>query len=283
MYEFEYHEPQSLAEATSLLAAYAETARVLAGGTDLIVQMRKGLLRPQHLINIKTIPGLDQITLNEDTIEIGAAVTLNAAEKFLAAYPEYDVLGQAIHSVASVQIRHRATLAGNICNASPAADTAPALVVLGADVKLHGTHGERLVPVEKFFAGPRKTVLLNGEVVSAIVLPKISPTAKGVYLRKARRPSVDLATVNVAVFSDESGYRIALGAVAPTVLRVRAAEQLLQDGGLSPAAAATAAGLCRQNAKPITDIRGSAAYRLELVEVLTQRALLALGATEGIK
>jgi carbon-monoxide dehydrogenase medium subunit len=283
MYEFEYHEPQSLAEATSLLVAYAENARVLAGGTDLIVQMRKGLLRPHHLIDIKKIPGLDQLTLNEDTIEIGAAVTLSAAERFLAAFAEYGVLSQAIHSVASVQIRHRATLAGNICNASPAADTAPALVVLGAKVKLHGTHGERLVAVEKFFAGPRKTVLLNGEVVSAIVLPRLDSRARGVFLRKARRPSVDLATVNVAIFSDGTSFRIALGAVAPTVIRVRAAEQLVKESGLSPATIAQAAELACQTAKPIGDVRGSAAYRLELVAALTKRALSMLAATEERK
>ncbi len=280
MYGYEYHEPQSLAEATSLLAAYGENARVLAGGTDLIVQMRKGVLLPQHLINIKKIPGLDRITVNEDTIDIGAAVTLNEAEKFLAAYPEYAVLGQAMHSVASVQIRHRATLAGNLCNASPAADTAPALVVLGAKVKLHGTHGDRLVAVEKFFAGPRKTVLLNGEVVSAVVLPRLSPQAKSVFLRKARRPSVDLATVNVAAFSDQTSFRLALGAVAPTVIRVRTAEELIKHEGLSPATIDKAAELARQAAKPISDIRGSAAYRLELVATLTERALSALAATE---
>lgn len=277
---FEYHEPQSLAEVTSLLAAYGEAARVLAGGTDLLVQMRKGRQQPRHLLNIKTVAGLNQITVTEDSIEIGATVTLTEGEKFLAGYPGYGVLRQAMHSVASVQIRHRATLAGNVCNASPAADTVPALVVLGAKIKLHGTHGDRLVPVDRFITGPGRTVLLTGEVVSAIVLPRLNGDGRGVFLRKARRPSLDLATANVAAFVAGGNYRIALGAVAPTVIRARDAERLLNARGLSAATAAEAAKLARAAAKPITDVRGSAEYRLELVEAITEQALLALSGKE---
>ncbi len=273
---FEYHEPQSLAEVTSLLAAYGEAARVLAGGTDLLVQMRKGRHQPRHLLNIKTVPGLDQISVAEDCAEIGAAVTLHDAEKFLSAYPEYDVLCQAMHSVASCQIRNRATLTGNVCNASPAADTVPALVVLSANVKIHGTHGDRLVPVERFLTGPGRTVLLTGEVVSAIVLPRINGGARGVFLRKARRPSLDLATANIAVYAAGGSYRIALGAVGPTVIRVREAERLLARQGLTASSAAEAARFARLAARPITDVRGSDEYRLELVAALTEQALLTL-------
>lgn len=274
---FEYHEPQSLAEVTALLAAHGENARVLAGGTDLLVQMRKGRQQPSHLLNIKTVDGLNQITVAEDCIEIGAAVTLTEAGKFLAAYPGYGVLGQAMHSVASVQIRHRATLAGNVCNASPAADTVPALAVLGARVKLHGTQGDRLVPVDRFLTGPGRTVLLTGEFVSAIVLPRVNGDGRGVFLRKARRPSLDLATVNVAAFTAAGVYRIALGAVGPTVIRVRDAERLLAAKGITAATAAEAAALARAAARPITDVRGSDEYRLELVAALSEQALLTLG------
>jgi len=277
---FEYHEPQTLAEVTALLAAHGETARVLAGGTDLLVQMRKGRQQPRHLLNIKTVAGLNQITVAEDNIEIGATVTLAEAEKHLAGYPCYGVHRQAMHSVASVQIRHRATLAGNVCNASPAADTVPALVVLGAKVKIHGTHGDRLVPIDRFVTGPGRTVLLTGEVVSAIVLPRLDGNSRGVFLRKARRPSLDLATVNVAVFTAGGAYRIALGAVAPTVLRSRDAERLLNTRGLSAATVAEAANLARAAARPITDVRGSAEYRLQLVKALTGQALLNLGGEE---
>ncbi len=274
---FAYHEPQSLAEVTSLLTAYGESARILAGGTDLLVQMRKGRQQPHHLLNIKTVSGLEQIAATEDSVEIGAAVTLGEGERFLAAYPEYGVLRQAMHSVASVQIRHRATLAGNLCNASPAADTVPALVVLGAKIKIHGARGDRLVPVERFITGPGRTVLLTGEVVSAVVLPRPESGSRGVYLRKARRPSLDLATASAAVFAAGGAWRIALGAVAPTVVRVREAERLLAREGLSAATAAEAARLARAEAKPITDVRGTAEYRRELVAALVEQALLALG------
>ncbi|MDT8900510.1 FAD binding domain-containing protein [Anaeroselena agilis] len=273
---FEYHEPQSLAEVTSFLAAHGEAARVLAGGTDLLVQMRKGRHQPRHLLNIKTVPGLDQIVVTEHCVEIGAAVTLHDGEKFLSSHPEYGVLCQAMHSVASCQIRNRATLAGNVCNASPAADTVPALAVLGASVKVHGSRGDRLVPVERFFTGPGRTVLLTGEVVSAIVLPRINGGGRGVFLRKARRPSLDLATANVAVHGAGANYRIALGAVGPTVIRVREAERLLARQGLTAPSAAEAARIARQAARPITDVRGSEEYRLELVAALTERALLTL-------
>jgi CO/xanthine dehydrogenase FAD-binding subunit len=273
---FEYHEPQSLAEVTSLLAAHGETARVLAGGTDLLVQMRKGRQQPHHLLNIKTVPGLDQIIVAEDCVEIGAAVTLYDAEKQLSAYQEYGVLCQAMHSVASCQIRNRATLAGNICNASPAADTVPALVVLGANVKIHGTKGDRLVPMERFITGPGRTVLLIGEVVSAIVLPRLNGGSRGVYLRKARRPSLDLATASVAAFAAGGSYRIALGAVGPTVIRVREAERLLAAKGLTAASAAEAARIAGLAARPISDVRSSEEYRRDLVAALAERALLAL-------
>jgi carbon-monoxide dehydrogenase medium subunit len=278
---FEYHEPQSLAEVTSLLTAYGESARVLAGGTDLLVQMRKGRQEPHHLLNIKTVPGLEQITVAEDSVEVGAAVTLHEGERFLAGYPEYGVLRQAMHSVASVQIRHRATLAGNICNASPAADTVPALVVLGAKIKIHGSHGDRLVPVERFITGPGRTVLLTGEVVSAVVLPRPGNGGRGVYLRKARRPSLDLATASAAVFAAAGSCRIALGAVAPTVIRVREAERLLAREGISAATAAEAARLARAEARPISDVRGEAEYRRELVAVLMEQAVLMLA--EGVR
>jgi carbon-monoxide dehydrogenase medium subunit len=152
--------------------------------------------------------------------------------------------------------------------------------VLDAKVKIHGTHGDRLVPIDRFVTGPGRTVLLTGEFVSAIVLPRLDGNSRGVFLRKARRPSLDLATVNVAVFTAGGAYRIALGAVAPTVIRIRDAERLLNTRGLSAATVAEAANLARAAARPITDVRGSAEYRLQLVKALTGQALLNLGGEE---
>jgi carbon-monoxide dehydrogenase medium subunit len=266
----------SVNEACTLLRNYGDEARLLAGGTDLLVKFRKGVIQPQHVLNIKKIPGLDYIGFGPGGLEIGAAVTMYETEKFLAAYPQYQVLSQAIHSVASCQIRNRATVAGNVCNASPAADTVPALVVLSAVVKVRGVDGERCVPVGEFFAGPGKNVLQSGEMVTGLVIPAASPQAKGVYLKHSRRRMVDLATVGLAAWGENREIRIAMAAVAPTVVRALAAEALLAEAGLSRETAAKAAKLATMSAVPISDLRGSREYRLAMVEVLARRALEAL-------
>jgi len=276
MHKFEYHEPKTISEASVLLQTYGDQAKILAGGTDLLIRFRRGVIEPQHVVNIKKIPGLDRIAISQEGIEIGAAVSMVETEKFLAGFPQYQVLAQAIHSVASCQIRNRATVAGNVCNASPAADTVPALVVLDAKVNIRGVQGDRCIAIENFFAGPGKTVLVSGEIVSSIVIPPAAETAAGVYLKQSRRRLVDLAIVGLAAFSDAQTVKIALGSVAPTVVRAQAAEQLLAQQGLNRTTALAAAKLTAMSAVPISDIRGSREYRLALVEVLAQRALLAL-------
>lgn len=280
VHKFEYHEPQTLDEVAALLQAYGDQARILAGGTDLLVKFRKGVIEPRHVVNIKKIPRLDCIEFTKDGLEIGPAVTMYESEVFLARYPEYQVLAQAVHSVASCQIRNRATIVGNVCNASPAADSLPALVVLGAVVKIHGLKGERRVPVESFFTGPGKTVLLSGELVSGIVIPPVAKGAKGVYLKHSRRRFVDLAVVGLAAFYDRQNIKIALGAVAPTVVRAQAAEKLLAEQGLSLETASAAAKLTALSAGPISDIRSSREYRLAMMEVLAKRALRMLSGGE---
>jgi len=276
MHKFEYHEPGTIAEAISLLETYGDEARILAGGTDLIVRFRKGSLEPQHVIDIKKVPGLDYVRSGEQGLEIGPAATMYDTEKYCSRFPQYQVLAQAIHSVASCQIRNRATVIGNVCNASPAADTLPALVVLGAAVKIAGPGGNREVPLEDFFAGPGKTVLVGGELVTGLVIPPVAAGARGVYLKHSRRRMVDLASVGLAAFRDSRTVRIALGAVAPTVIRAKAAELLLAEEGLSAETIAKAARMVPLSAAPITDIRASREYRLEMVAVLAKRALEAL-------
>lgn len=276
MHKFEYHQPGSVSEACTLLRNYGGEAKLLAGGTDLLVKFRKGMLQPQHVLDVKKIPGLDFIGFGPGGLEIGAAVTMYETEKFLSGYPQLQVLAQAIHSVASCQIRNRATVVGNVCNASPAADTVPALVVLAAVVKVRGVAGERCVPVAEFFAGPGKSVLQSGEMVTGLVIPAVSPQASGVYLKHSRRRFVDLATVGLAAWGQGREYKIAMAAVAPTVVRALAAEALLAEEGLSIATAAKAAKLAVMSAVPISDVRGSREYRLAMVEVLARRALEAL-------
>lgn len=273
MHQFKYIAPRSLADTVNVLLDYGNDAKVLAGGTDLLIQMRKGLYRPQILVDIKKIVGLDQIVFSEESIDIGAAVSLWEVEKFLATYREYSVLSQAIHSVGSYQVRARATLAGNICNASPAADTATALVVLDALVKIYGPQGHRFLPIEEFFIGPRQTVVEPGEVVTGISLPRMLKESRGIFLKKSRRPFVDLATVNVAALLSGATLKVALGAVGPTIVRATGTEQFIARDGLSPETALLAAKLAPLAARPISDVRGSRAYRLALVEVLTGRAL----------
>lgn len=273
MRKFEYYEPHSLPEAADLLAELGESAKVLAGGTDLIVQMRDGIVNPQHVINIKKVPELAKIAATKDGVEIGAAVSMFNAEKALANNCGYFVLCEAMHSVASCQIRNRATLAGNVCNASPAGDTIPALFVLDAQVVIYGPRGERKSLIKDFFVGPRRTTLTRGEFVTGIILPSPSSEFHGTYLKKSRRPSVDLATVGVAVCFDGNHAKIALGAVAPTVVRAEQAEELIKQEGLTHVSAAKAGRLAVEAASPISDLRGSREYRLRLVETLTERAL----------
>ncbi|MDR3591718.1 MAG: xanthine dehydrogenase family protein subunit M [Negativicutes bacterium] len=276
MHKFEYHEPKAIADVISLLETYGDEAKILAGGTDLIVRFRKGSLEPQHIIDIKKIPGTDSVRFSEQGLEIGPAATMYDTEKYCSQFPEYQVLAQAIHSVASCQIRNRATVIGNVCNASPAADTLPALVVLDAQVRIAGSGGNRVVLLENFFAGPGKTVLAPGELVTGLLIPPFTAAARGVYLKHSRRRMVDLATVGLAAFSDSRTVRIALGAVAPTVIRAKAAELLLAEEGLTHETAAKAARMVPLSAAPITDIRASREYRLEMVAVLAERALQSL-------
>ncbi|MDF2500696.1 MAG: CoxM [Anaerosporomusa subterranea] len=279
MHRFTYHEPSSSMQAVKMLSEF-EDAKVLAGGTDLLVGMRKGALLPKHIINIKTALELSGINAGPDGIAIGAATTMYETEKYLHHLPEYHVLCQAIHHVASCQIRNRATVAGNLCNASPAADTASALLAMGASVKVLGVNGERIIPIDKLFVRPRQTTLAQDELITAVLLP-IMKGMNGIFLRKSRRPSVDLATVNVAVVTDNKTVRIALGAVAPTVVRAIEAEELLNREGLNQTTAVAAAKLAQRSASPISDLRGTKEYRLELVQVLTERALLALAGGEA--
>lgn len=281
MHKFEYHEPKSVAETCSLLQTYGNEAKLLAGGTDLLIKFRNGSIAPQHVVNIKKIPGMQDVFMAADGLHIGGAATMHDVETVLEGYSRYRVLSQALHSVASCQIRNRATVAGNLCNASPAADAVPALAVLNATVIVTGPKGDRQVLAETFCAGPGRTVLTSGEWVTKILVPGVSETATGIYLKHSRRRMVDLATVGMAAFRDGLDVRIALGAVAPTVIRARAAETLLKELGLNEDTVRKAALLTAQAAAPISDIRASREYRLHIVEILAIRGLELLRGGSG--
>lgn len=279
MRPFEYFEPATLDETVSLLAQYNGQANLLAGGTDLLVEIKEHLRAPNYVINIKKISGLDNLTYDDrEGLRIGSLVTVRAVETSPIVKEKYAGLAQAASELASIQIRNRATVAGNICRASPSADTLPPLIADGATVKLFGPAGERSILLEEFFTGPGQTVLAKDELVVEIVVPAPRPHTGKVYIKHGRRKAMELATVGVAVALTLAGnicrdIRIVLGAVAPTPIRARKAEQILQGNVVNEAAMAAAAQAAMEEARPISDVRSSAEYRRDMVRVLTGRAI----------
>ena len=262
MKRFEYFEPATLDEAAALLA---EGAQALAGGTDLLVEMREHLRAVERVANIKKIPGIGSLSYDaREGLRIGALVTAREIELSKIVLQHYGSLAQSARDLGSIQVRNRATIVGNLCRASPSADTIPPLIADGAQVEIHGR--AKPLPLEDFFTGPGRTVLRAGELVTAIVVPPPPAGTRKVYIKHGRRKAMELATVGVAVTRTPGEVRIALGAVAPTVIRARAAEKLYPD--IEKAAQAAAA-----ECAPISNVRASADYRREMVRVLTRRAL----------
>jgi CO/xanthine dehydrogenase FAD-binding subunit len=290
---FEYVRAVTPDEAVGLLKEHGSAARPLMGGTDLFANMRDGKLRPAVVVDVKHLPGMRDIVYDEHTgLTVGAAVTMNE----LACHPDvllhYPLLAQAAEKVASYQIRNRATIGGNLCNASPCADTAPATLVLEAQFVLYGPrisasyarasfmkNGERAVPASEFFRGPGQTALWAGELMMAIRFPTPPANSAARYLKLGRCRSGDLSLVAVAVLAypdgTRSGYRfcIGLGSVAPTALRAEEAETLLATEPPGEESFARAAGLAMAAARPITDVRGTAEYQEAMVRTLTLRGL----------
>jgi len=277
MSDIRYVAPATLDDA--IAAFSSEGARVLAGGTDLIVQMRAGHARPRVIVDVKRIPELMRIDEGPaGGFTIGAAVpgaALGAHPRFGTVWP--GVL-EAITLIGSTQVQGRASAGGNLCNASPAGDSVPALVAAGAVVTIQGPAGRRQLPVEAVPAGPGRTNLAPGEIVVSFTLPPRPPGAGDAYLRMTPRTEMDIAVVGCGVnLTIEDGIctaaRIGLGAVAPTVLLVEKAARALIGGRLDPAAMEAAAAACREACRPLDDKRGTAAYRIRAVGVLLGRAL----------
>lgn len=277
MVKFDYLKPRTEKELTTLLAKHADEAKLMAGGTDLLVLMRDKILRPRYVIDIKGIPELRKLEYSEQHgLRIGAAVTLNEIVASKIVREKFTALWEAAGTLADVTIRNRATLAGNVCNASPASDTAPALLVLGAEVELKSERGERKIPILAFFRGVKKTALERGEFVRAIRIPNPLSGAKGGYLKWGRTKGEDLAVVGVAAQVSNSGkptVRIALSSVAPTPILVPEAQTAFEGGGsteekIEKAAAAVVGKIC-----PISDVRCCKEYRSHMAGVLTRRIL----------
>jgi len=283
--EFDYIRADSIGQASDLLKN-GRDVRLLLGGTDVFVQMRDGAISPKLLIDVKHLPGLGDIKRSRDGgLSIGAAVNLNTIAANEDVVERFAPLGEAARAVGSYQLRSRATMGGNLCNASPAADTAPAALVLEAVMVAQGPGGERRIPAQEFFKGPGLNALDAGEILTGIDIPSPPKGSAGRYCKLGRNAEGDLAIVGVAVlgFADAdlpSGYqfRMSLSSVAPTPIRVPEAETILQGNEISDETIAAAADAARRTARPIDDVRASAGYRAAMVEVFSRRALHAVWA-----
>ena len=281
MSRFEYLEARTLRQAVTMAQRYGAEARIVAGSTDFLVRWRLGTWNPRWVINIEHIPGLRHITYNPRSgLRLGALVTIRALETHPAIRLRYSALSAAASSFAGVQVRNLATVGGNVCNASPAGDTLPALLAFDASCRVVGPEGERWVPLDHFFTGPGRTVLQAGEVLAGLQLPPTGPGTGSLYIKHSPRGAMDIATLGVAaVVRLQNGgsvcaeVRIALGAVAPTPIRAYAAEDLLRGQPLTQKLVEAAARQAQGAARPIDDLRGSAEYRRAMVEVLTKRTL----------
>ena len=285
MSRYAYHQPTSIEEVFALAAAQPD-ARFVAGGTDVLVQMRRNRdALPPALISLRSVAELTRIEDGE-RLRIGAAVPLTDVVAHPRVAQRYPALAEAIRSLGSRQIRNVATVGGNLCNASPCASTAPPLLVHEATLELRSTTGEREVPIDDFFHGPGETDLRPGEVLAAIVLDPPSPDARATFLGKGR-VHVDLDVASVAVLVERDGARctkarVAAGAVAPTPLRLLEVETLLEGSTLDDDVVARAAAKAAAAIAPLCDVRASDWYRRHLTGVLLKRALARLASAKEV-
>ena len=280
MHAFDYQAPTSLREAVELLGRNLESARPLAGGTDLIDQMRVGRLAPKVIIDVKKIAELNILQVSPTGLRLGAAVPCYRIYGERAIVDGYSALADSCHIIGGVQIQSRASVGGNLCNSGPAADTSPSLIALRGVCLIAGPNGQRELPVEQFCTGPGTNVLQKGELLVELRFPPPRPNSGSHYRRLIPRNEMDIAIVGVgaAVELDESrtrfvAARLSLGAVAPTPLLAQAAGELLVGKTISEETLAAACKAAKQIISPITDMRGTKEYREHVTGVLVERAL----------
>ncbi len=300
----DYPEPETLAEALTLLAHYGDRAMCIAGGTDVIPRLKKKQISPEALISLNRVAGLGSIDLN-GALRIGAGTTHRTIEKSALIRERFSALTDAVDVLGSVQIRNVGTIGGNICTAAPSADTAPPLLVLGAQARAVSLKGERMIPLETFFQGPGKSILTPEEIVTEFIIPTPLPCSASAYWKHQRRLALDLPILGVAVqltldkrtcplpgnLNDEGSWpaiwqalaqerpvcrevKIALGVAAPVPMRARKAEALLQGQVLTPELLEEAARIASEEAQPRDSVRGEAWYRKEMVRVFVKRMVL---------
>lgn len=279
MNELKYFAPESIEEAISLLSQYGEKSKIIAGGTDLLVQMRKKIVLPDFLISLGSVRDLGYINYDErNGLRIGALTTIGSIENSPLIQSKFSILAQAASNLGTPAIRNRATIGGNLCNASPSADIAPALMVLGARVKIVGVDGEKVTSIDDFFTGPGLTIVQHGQLLTEIQIPNPPPKSRGAYIKQTRRQGADLAVVAVATLVIMEGdilrdVKIALGAVAPTPIRAKKSEEILKGKKLDDKLLEESSQAASLESRPIDDIRSSADYRRKLVTVLVKRAV----------
>ena len=279
MTEVQFLTPKTVDEAIDFYKESGGKAKILAGGTDLLVQIRSGISSPDKIIDVKSISDLQQITDNgEGSFVIGAAVSGAVLEEHKSFGVSWPGVLEALRLIGSEQIQGRASLGGNLCNASPAGDSVPALIASGATVNIHGPNGPRTLPVEGIHAGPGKTNLNEGEIVTSFSFPKKSNNSSDAYLRMIPRTEMDIAVVgcavNITMDQDKCIHaRVALGAVAPTALNVTKASDILINSNLDEETINKASKACEEACNPIDDKRGTVAYRKKVSGVLFKRAL----------
>lgn len=278
MKPFDYVRPGNMQDAIAALQANDEPY-LLAGGTDLLIGMKTNAVKPKGLIDLKGIPGLDCIEY-DNGFKLGALTTVRDVEVSPLIREKIPALSEAAATLGSIQIRNRATIGGNLCHGSPAADMAAILLAMNCELQIATGNGAKTMGLDQFFTGPNSTVLNRNEVLAQIIIPKEIEQFKGIYLKHGPRKAMDIGIVNIAILLDadvSSGYcnqiMIALGAVAPRPIRAKKAEALLNANRLTPELIQEAAEVASDEATPISDFRASAGYRRELVKNLVAKGI----------
>ena len=278
--KFEYHDPSTLDEACQIMAELKEKARPLAGGTDLLVNMRRGAVSPENVVSLGRIEELKEVNPSNAQLRLGACLTAAEIGQSREVNDLINPLGIGANSLGSPLIRNLATIGGNLVTARPAADLPPPLMAYGASVVLKNSSGKRTVSLDNFFRGPGQTVMEPDELLTEIIIEKPPPYSGGGYIKLGARKTLVTSIVNVAAFLSLDGRdgtiisaRVVLGAVAPVPMRTTSSEQVLLGEKPTDALFLRAGEAAAGDSKPIDDFRGSAEYRRAMVEVLTRRAL----------
>ncbi len=274
LHDFKYYKPADVSGAVDLLTRFGKEAKPLAGGTDLVVQMKENVETPDVVIDIKAIDELHDIFIEDGTLFIGAGVTFTQLIESTIIEEYFPLIKEMSQTVASVGIRNRATMVGNICSAVPSADSAPTLLVYDADVMAKSSSGERVIPINEWFTAPQKTVLQDDELVTGITINLPEAKQAGSYKKLGRYSGEDLAQAGISILvSEDLLYKIAFCAVGPIPKRAGRVEKLMQDKKLSPEILAQAKKLLQEEIAPISDIRATKDYRTHMMGVMLERGL----------